>query len=129
MPVTHIGKELSLTGFTEYQATKIIQQLTTEQVMSKFTCSLKNMKTLGGTSILIENMTLKSIRINVSSCHSSHHVGDSIMAMQGLFYILNACSSISLDTTEGQWYSSVSLSPKVKLALFILQINNNIILS
>lgn len=73
-------------------------------------------------------MTLKPSRINASSSHSSHHVGDSIM-MQGLFYILSAHGSISLGTAEGQQYSSVSLSPRVKLALPTLRSNNNIVLS
>lgn len=45
LPIIHKGKELSPTGCPEYQKTKITQHLTTEQVMSKFTCSLKNMKT------------------------------------------------------------------------------------
>lgn len=78
---------------------------------------------------MIENMTLKPSRINASNSHSSHHVGDLVMAMQALFYILSAYSSVSLDTAEGQQSSSVSLSPRVKLALSILQSNNNIVLS
>lgn len=45
LPITHKSKELSPTGCPEYHKTKITQQLTTEQVMSKFTCSLKTMKT------------------------------------------------------------------------------------